>query len=364
MSCFEEKGRSMPLLFLRRYPILVLLVAAGLFAWFNLGCQNTDYPKLNVGGGPGGNEFLFCFWNVENFFDDRRDGRTGPGDKEYDGWFADHPEILQLKLSKLTEALLKMNGGRGPDILALAEVESVRAAELLQQALNKKLADPALHYQAPLMKEISLGRHIAPAILTRLPVTRDRTRNFGNKLRIIEGHINVNNHELIVLASHWTSRLKETNEKGRLEYADKLYGVANSMYISNPQADVLICGDFNDSPTDVSVTQHLHGTGDLQAVRGGGRLQLLNLMANKDPAAGFGTHFYQRWMIFDQILVTPGMLDSLGWSSQPGSTQTVNTLVKPGDRQQRPWRFGGHNEQGARGYSDHFPVTVKLQVAN
>lgn len=348
-------------LLFRRHTWPALLAPAALFAWFTLGCQNSDLTDLNKLIPPGGSDVSFCFWNVENLFDDRRDGRTGPGDKEYDNWFADHPEMLQQKLGKLTEALLKMNNGKGPDILAIAEVENLRAAELLQQALNKRL-DKAHHYQAPLMKEISLGRHIAPAILTRLPVIRDRTRNFGNKLRILEAHVKVGEHELVVLASHWTSRLKETNEKGRYEYADKLYGVANAMYLSNPRADFLICGDFNDSPSDPSVTEHLHATGDANAVRAGGRLQLFNLMADKDPAGGHGTHFHQRWMIFDQILVGPGMLDTLGWSCNPASVQTVNTLAKPGDKNHRPWRFGGEKEKGPRGYSDHFPVTVQLHV--
>src|SRR5882724_7076245 len=145
---------------LRRFALVAVFLSAAILASLPLGCEKTDTPKLNVAAG---NEFLFCFWNVENFFDDHNDGRTGPGDKEYDAWYANHPEMMQLKLDKLTEALLKMNSGRGPDILAMAEVESVRAAELLQQALNKKLADPSLHYQAPVMKEVSVGRHIAPA---------------------------------------------------------------------------------------------------------------------------------------------------------------------------------------------------------
>lgn len=351
---------------MRRFRLLLALLPALLLTgYFVSGCDSpltqTDHQVL--GSSAGSREYLFCFWNVENFFDDHRDGRTGPGDKEYDGWYADHPEMLQLKLAKLTEALLRMNSGRGPDILAIAEVESVRAAQLLQGALNAKLADPSLHYTSVLMKEVTQGRHIAPAILTRLPVVKDRTRSHGNRMRIIEGHIVVDGHELIVMASHWTSRLKEGNEKGRKEYADKLYGAANAIYHANPSADILICGDFNDTPSDASVVENLHATGDVQAVRAGGtHVQLLDLMANKDANAGYGTHFYRHWLIFDHIVVSPGMLDGAGWSCEPGSVAAFNSLAKPGDAKQRPWRFGGEKEKGQRGYSDHFPVTVKLKV--
>ena len=87
-------------------------------------------------GGGANNTYLFCFWNVENFFDDNNDGRKAAGDKVYDPWFAENPDILKLKLSRLTEVLLKMNGGKGPDIIALAEVETPRAAELLNMPLR------------------------------------------------------------------------------------------------------------------------------------------------------------------------------------------------------------------------------------
>ena len=333
-----------------------LLVAVFLAA--GQGCQ----PSLPTKSTPTSQtEFVFCHWNVENFFDDRNDGRTGSGDKEYDTLFADHPELLKLKLAKLTEAILKMNAGKGPDILALVEVETVRAAELLQKSLNDKLADKSLHYEHVLMKEISGGRHLAPAILTRLPVVKDRTRTLDRNHRILVGHVVVNHHELIVIASHWTSRLQESGKKRRADYADKIYGAANAMHRSNPDVDLIISGDFNDDPDDDSVVKHLHSTADVSAVRAGGPLKLLNLSAAKDAKA-FGTHYYKQWHIFDQILVSPGLLDDKGWSCDPHSVQVFNELHQAKDRKKRPWRFGGAHEKGERGYSDHFPVLVKLRV--
>src|SRR5262245_37327786 len=104
---------------MRRFRLLLALFPALLLCgYFVSGCDSplvqSDHQVLGGQASGGSHEYLFCFWNVENFFDDQRDGRTGPGDKEYDGWYADHPEMLQLKLAKLTEALLKMNSGRGP----------------------------------------------------------------------------------------------------------------------------------------------------------------------------------------------------------------------------------------------------------
>jgi endonuclease/exonuclease/phosphatase family metal-dependent hydrolase len=276
----------------------------------------------------------------------------------------------------MTEVLLALNGGKGPDILALAEVENTRAAELLKDALNAKLEDPAFHYKHVLMREVKVGRHIAPAVLSRLPVKADRTKQLGaKKQRILRTHIVLNGQELIVIAAHWTSRLKG-GEQARAEYADDIYGEFKAMYLSNPKVDVLICGDFNDDPEDPSVLEHLKATGNLDAVRQGGDEPLLfNLMAGKDSQQ-FGTHYFDEkrtWHLFDQIVVSPGMLDGHGWSCDPQSVATVKSVTGPGGQRislvdptgqaGRPWNFGSpRTAPTRRGYSDHFPVTVTLKL--
>ncbi|HMF13998.1 MAG TPA: hypothetical protein VKE94_16890, partial [Gemmataceae bacterium] len=54
-------------------------------------------------------EYLFCFWNVENLFDDRIDGWSDKPDKELDYWFAENPKILREKLDHLSRALVALN---------------------------------------------------------------------------------------------------------------------------------------------------------------------------------------------------------------------------------------------------------------
>jgi endonuclease/exonuclease/phosphatase family metal-dependent hydrolase len=335
------------------------------------GCKKGEGPFSPPGADPakpgGPASYLFCHWNVENFFDDKLDNRHGRGDAEYDSAFADNPDLLRLKLKKLGDALLKMNDGKGPDILAVVEAESERAAELLQKALNDRLKDKELHYRRPLMREVSVGRHIAPAILSRLPLKAGKP--FDKRMRILEGRVTVNGHDLVVIAAHWTSRLgskvggRPAGDKQRRHYAERIYGRVRELWTANRKVDVLICGDFNDTPADPSVTEALHASDDERAVRqSGDELRLFNLLGGKDPRK-FGTHYHSGWFIFDQLLVSPGMLDREGWSCDPASVRTVNALHQPGDSKRRPWKFGGPNYGGERGYSDHFPVTVELKVA-
>jgi endonuclease/exonuclease/phosphatase family metal-dependent hydrolase len=311
--------------------------------------------------GPG--SYLFCFWNTENFFDDKDDERRTKGDKEYDSWFARDKAALEAKLTHLCKVLLGMNDGKGPDILAVAELESERSAELLVEALNKRLGKPDLHYKNILFKGVAGGRHINTAIVTRLPVERDRTDLLDKRRRILEGRVKVAGKSLVIIASHWTSRLTDKKGTGRATYADRIYGRFKAMYKANPRVDLLVCGDFNDNPDDPAVTEHLHAIGDADAVRAGGDdPKLLNLFAGLYKK-GEASHFYgKKIYLFDQICVSPGMLDDEGWSCDPASAAVVKEMA---DRRGRPIRFGGEKDRrplDVRGASDHFPVIVRLTV--
>jgi endonuclease/exonuclease/phosphatase family metal-dependent hydrolase len=309
-----------------------------------------------------GRNYLFCFWNVENFFDDRVDGWKREPDKEYDTWFGTDKAALAQKLDNLCKVLLEMNGGRGPDILALAEVESYRAAELLQQALNSRLRNKADHYPTVQWKDPSGGRSIACALITRLKINADRSRLLGKRQRILEVHVEAEGRDLVVIASHWTSRITDRTGTGRAKYADQIYGRYKAIYKANPKVDLLVCGDFNDTPSDDSVTKHLHATADWKRVKAGGAKPLLFAPFADLASKGQGSHYYGgRAYVFDHVCLSPGLLDNAGWSYVEGSARIVPKIAFRG----RPDRFGGPRDKRplkARGASDHFPVTVELRV--
>jgi hypothetical protein len=108
------------------------------------------------------------------------------------------------------------------------------------------------------------------------------------------------------------------------------------------------------------VKHQLHAESDAAAVRANREPILLDLFADKDPDR-FGTHYHNRWFIFDHIAVSPGLLDDEGWTCDVDSVATVRTPPRPNDRLHRPWSFGSPKHPQS-GYSDHFPVTVKLLV--
>jgi endonuclease/exonuclease/phosphatase family metal-dependent hydrolase len=323
---------------------------------------------------PASGDYLFCFWNTENFFDNKVNGWHNEADKDFDRWFADNQALFEQKVRNLTEVLAALNDGKGPDILALAEVEvESKAAEALKEALNKTIKPDTPPYRHLLMKNPHGGRNIATAILTRLPVVADRTQLIGSRHRNLEGHIEVNGRELVVLATHWTSRVSDKAGEGRDKYADQIYGRFRAMHKANPDVSLLICGDFNDNPDDASVTKHLHATGDLERVKANGEPTLLyDLFANpwaEKKSAGFGTHFYRgKAFCFDHLVVSPGMVNGRGdWVCLAETAEIVKHrfVVPTGRNKGHPLAFGTAKDKvslAQRGVSDHLPVTVRLRM--
>lgn len=359
--------------FARRNPQLTLVLFAiatvvliAYLVWINLP-KRTSPPPLAGDGQPA--TFLVCSWNVENFYDDQDDPKLRD-DKE--DFFAANPDAFRQKVEHLARGLLLMNDGIGPDVAALCEVESERCMVALKEALNAKLVAAGQgdrQYTSVLFKGDNMGRRFAPGILTRIAATADRTRKLGKRVngRIIEGHLHHNGHELVVIAAHWTSRV--TDEEGvgnrRADYAEDIYGRVKAILRENPDADVLVCGDFNDEFTDPSMQKELHATDEPDLVRNAtDDPRLLALFAHwkGDPP---GTIFGRgEWSVFDHICVTRGLLDDRGWTCRPDTARVFAPpeLRRKGKRGE-PFAFGRPERDGSRGYSDHFPVTVQLSVA-
>ncbi len=195
-----------------------LVIALGLWLFFPR--ETLRLPAgLDLWSRTSAEGYLFCTWNLENLFDDADDPSNH--DEEED-WFGRHPEAVREKLDRLVSALRLQNGGRGPDILAVVEVENRRAARLLFDALNRGAA-PADRYTTLIHRDNRSGRRIEPAVLSRLPGRDDLTRSFPIE-RILEAHLTgPEGVPLVVLVSHWTSRTRSGTEARRALYGDLLY---------------------------------------------------------------------------------------------------------------------------------------------
>jgi len=238
----------------------------------------------------GAKTVVLCVWNLENLFDDR-DDRRRQVDEEFDSWFVTDPESRRRKYERITECLLRLNGGHGPDILAANEVESTRALEMLRESLNSKLPAGAAHYEHTAMIELDAGRHIAPGVISRYPV--GGAKLLGRHQRILHTSVTVNRHKLEIVASHWTSQATDRGDdesRGRSSYARTIHSAYSNAVRAHAAVDFLVCGDFNDAPDARSVASFLNVTGESALVTPhADPPRLFGVLSGKSPSQ-FGTY--------------------------------------------------------------------------
>src|SRR5205085_203229 len=140
----------------------------------------------------------------------------------------------------------------GPDVIALAEVESLRSVQLLQAALNKKLPNKALHYAHVAYLDPGGGRPIATSVISRLPFV-GRPVLLSAQRRILKVTVERDSKPLTVVASHWTARVSDSTGAKRTTYAEIIHKDFAAAFKKDPKVDYLVCGDFNDTPDDKSV---------------------------------------------------------------------------------------------------------------
>lgn len=308
-------------------------------------------------------ELYVAFWNVENLFDTEDDPDVA-GDEEFTPGGEKHwtAQRFGTKLHNLARVIRDMNGAKGPDILGLAEVENRRVVEALAARLAPLGRDcQIVHRDSPSRRGIDCailydGGRVELKASDFLVVHADNTRD------IVEAAFQAGGQRLFVFVNHWPSRYHPAS--ARIEAARTLRRRLDELFRADNDADILILGDLNDTPTDDSVQKYLKAGDNRRALRPGA---LLDTMYPIHLQGDRGTYVYKnQWEVLDHVIVSPGLLDQKRLRWKPGSTNVIlrsYQLYYPRDpsRIPRPSRSYTGNYFHPRGYSDHLPVACVLQ---
>jgi len=314
--------------------------------------KNKKYNAVAVG-----------FWNVENFYDTLNDPKKNDEDFLPGGSYTWASKKYNKKLENISNVISQLGTDATPDgvaIMGLCEIENRSILEALTKApklvaRGYKIAhvegpdnrgvDVALLYNPKYFRLTSMHAYRLILVTDSTHPTRDQLLVSGKLL----------GEEFHFIVCHWPSRGGPNSEPNRIGAAKLGRKIIDSLLKANPNAKVILMGDLNDDPTDVSIKKYLNTTGNAKEVKAP---LLFNAMENSYKK-GIGTLAYQDlWNLFDQQIMTPALLKNDYKDLQFYTSHIFNNplvITDGGKYKGYPLRTHSGGEYLA-GYSDHFSV--------
>ncbi|MFO8086251.1 MAG: endonuclease/exonuclease/phosphatase family protein [Bacteroidales bacterium] len=332
------------------------LVIALFFSGIMQSCSHAQVPEKG--------DYLIAFYNVENLFDtindpDKRDDDFTPQGRKK--WTS---KRYNKKIHDIAKVIHALGDDQKADIVGLAEVENRAVLEaLIQHPLLKEHEFSIIHFESPdergidvalLYRNARIKKITAENIFVRYPWDiDDRTRD------ILYAKLSINNQPIHVFVNHWSSRGggRAQSEPKRVEAARILRAKIDSLKKTEPAAAIIVMGDMNDEPNNISVKRVLYANGKQNE-----NTNSLYNMSWDSFNKGKGSYHYWKtneWNMLDQIMVSRSLLNE---DNSPLHVSDPNQgIFKPGwllykneDGSLTPSKTYGRHYYG--GYSDHLPV--------
>lgn len=339
-----------------KFKVLLLLYSMLLLSNNSIFCQE-------------GNGFTFVFYNVENLFDTEDDPLVRDEEFLPDGDKAWHLDKYYTKIDHIARVLTGIGEWDLPEVVGLCEVENKGVLyDLVDHRLLENYGYKIIHKDSPDERGIDvallyMNNRFVPIESQWIPIcfpfdSSLRTRDILYVQGVIDSKDTLN-----IFINHWPSRWGGVvaSMPKRLYVASVLRSVIDSIQYNNEHRNILIAGDFNDTPADSS----------LKSVLGAGyseeddALHLVNLMMPMHESGKSGTLKYkEHWEIYDQIIISPSMfkLSYSGLKLNGPFIYDAPFLLQEDERYLgiKPYRtYSGPRYLG--GFSDHLPVYISFE---
>jgi endonuclease/exonuclease/phosphatase family metal-dependent hydrolase len=258
----------------------------------------------SAGGSMGPAGLRVLNWNTHNFFNDKSDDPSGldkPG----------NPSLLSTaEYVAKVKTVASVIHDLGPDIAVLQEIEN----DKVLGDLAIELQDLGSVYPHSVLIPTWDIREIA--ILSKVPIDSSATHQdeefvapgtfapmYKYTRDCLEARITYNGRKIVILGVHFRSKFAPDDPQKRLAEAAHTRGIADGIAAADPEAGIVILGDFNDVP----------GSAPYNAVIGQGDKAFTNAPTLALPESSRWTYKYMGMLeLIDQQMSNPvlaGMLD-------------------------------------------------------
>lgn len=313
--------------------------------------------------------FYVANWNVENLFDtiddvDKFDEQYTPSDER--GW---DEEKLNVKIENLARVISGMNNNLGPDILGLEEIEHESVVKLLVNKIDVNKNYEIVHFESPDKRGIDNALIYNSDLFTVKKSEALEVNLGGNKTTrdILYTVLDLNGSELNIFVNHWPSRREglKKSEPNRVKAAETLMRKINELD-DQKNSNIIIMGDFNDLPSNISISNILGAKKDDCPTITNNNFGLYNLSTSLFQK-GKGTYKYRdHWNMLDQIIISNSFFDKNSIDLKCESFE----IIKPDFIIQKEGKykgtslptFGGRKYLG--GFSDHYSIGAQFVIYN
>ena len=328
--------------------------------YFPIFCQQADFRVM--------------FYNTENFFDTFDDPEKNDDDFLPEGAMRWTPGRYHNKLINIAKVVTSAGEWGTPALVGLCEVENDKVMkDLTQYSPLRKMNYRYIITNSPDTRGINVALLYQREKFKYLDHKNYTIRFPGNARKHTRDILHVTGQvsaqdTLDVFVCHFPSRRGGENESeaDRLYAASVLKAKSDSLIQIRKNACILIMGDFNDEPSNRSISQILQAQPILKDIV---HQNLYNLFASFEKRKDTGSYKYQgQWNLLDQIIVSGNLIT--GDRSIRVFPHTASIFYRDfmlvddksygGKRSKKT--YNGRKHEG--GYSDHFPVLVDFIVTN
>lgn len=313
--------------------------------------------------------YTVMFYNVENLFDTDDDPQKADEGFTPNGTYRWNKSRLYKKLNNLAKVIMAAGEWEMPGLIGLCEIENDFVLKMLVNASPLKgMGYRFIHYESPDPRGIDVALLYRPQtfeiIQHRAIPIKDSLGNLLNTRDILfVSGILFNGDTLHIFINHWPSKYGGVagSMPRRFAAARILRSFTDSL-LAVGQPNILIMGDLNDNPYDLSVKNILGACSDKgQPCLSG----LYDLMAPLMKKQNIGSHKFQgQWDIIDHIIVSKKLLDCDGsLCLKEAEIFSPEFLLTSDDTYTGKRIFRTYN--GVRyegGCADHLPVRAWLEI--
>ncbi len=311
-------------------------------------------------------QYTIAFYNIENLFDIHNDPFTNDDDflpTSDKRWTQKKYDRKIYKIGSVISQIGTDENTTPPAIIGLAEVENKRVLKDLLASKDLQSTNyDYVHYNSLDERGIDVALIYNKDVFTvnssetfNIFITdEDGEIDFTRDVLLVSGMLG--GEEIHIIVNHWPSRREgeEASSYKRVLAAQKNIEVVNRLKQENPNSKIIVMGDFNDNPNDDSVEELVAGA------------NLYNPMQNlRSINKGSLNHDFN-WNVFDQIMVSINFLETRPSTLKFSDANIFDSKFLTqynGKYKGQPYRtFVGKKYKG--GFSDHFPVYVKLQTTD